>query len=182
MRKIIVVLAAILAIACKPAVGPAPTHGAPTKIEVSGKKGLFLASGSPSKSLRLSRSLTGRAIVTASGAALGAVDANGLPTSVTWTDAGGLAVTATVSQAVQLAPASATSPGYMLLTYDAGAGSVTAAVNLSTGALASLDVVPDNWAKIAISGSVAFYDFIMLKKALKKAVKKTTKKTVAPAK
>ena len=119
-----VVLAAVLAIACKPAVGPAPTPGAPTRIEVSGKKGLFLASGSPSKSLALARSISGRAIVTASGAALGAVDSSGLPTSVTWTDAGGLAVTATVSQAVQLAPASATSPGYMLLTYDAAAGTL----------------------------------------------------------
>jgi hypothetical protein len=97
-------------------------------------------------------SILGRDVIVAAGASLGAISAAGIPGTVTWTDASNNTITATVSQAAQL------TSEYVLLTYASDAASGTAVLDMTTGALASVSVVPDNWAMIFARGSQAWYE------------------------
>lgn len=157
MRKFLALILSLALISCsnpfehKSSTMPSKA-GKPMKASVSGAKGIFLASNSSAKSIKRTRGMQGRDLVASSGASLGAINLAGIPETVTWTDANGIATTATVSQAMQLAT------DYLLLTYASDSASGTATLNLTTGALASISVVPDNWSLIFARGSSAWYE------------------------
>ena len=156
MKRYLIIFLAILALgACKPAVGPGTTgaKGKPTHASVAGAKGLYLASAGASKGLApraVARSVAGRDIVTATGATLGAITASGVPATAEFTDANGDTVTVTVDQALQL------TPNYLLFSYS-GDYSGLAALNITSGAVAQVQAVPDNWALIYALGGTAWY-------------------------
>ena len=131
--------------------GTTPAAQKPVQASIKNTKGLFLHGSGISTSRMPSRNGMSFDTVTASGASLGAVDASGVPIEVTWTDAEGAAVIATVSKAKQL------TAEYVLLSYTSEAGSGTATLALSTGALAEVSVVPDNWDLIFARGASAWY-------------------------
>lgn len=151
MRKFFILALAVLAFGCRLATSPGAVAPRAVSVSVAGAKGIFLAAGSAS--MKSIRTLSGRDLVTSSGATLGAVSSAGVPSTVSWTASTGATVTATVSRAVQL------DSGYVLLTYSIdGVANITAALNLSSGALASISVVPDNWTRIFARGAQAWYE------------------------
>jgi hypothetical protein len=144
--------------ACKQPISPSPTptptaKGAPKKASIAGAKGLFLASTGAAKSIaprKAGRSLSGRDIVASSGASLGAVTAAGVPETASWTDGTGATVNVTITQALQLTPV------YVLISYS-GDETGLGVLNMTSGALASVSSVPDNWSNIYALGAQAWY-------------------------
>ena len=112
-------------------------------------KGLYLSGGTTS-----ARSVLGRSLVSASGSVLGGITPAGVPTTLVFQDANNLPVSATVGQALQL------TPDYVLVSYTVAGVSTTAVLKMSTGALASLGAVPDNWAGVVVHGSTAWYESV----------------------
>jgi len=154
MKWLTIVLALALA-ACNPSITGVTHggHGAPAKVRIASPRGLFLQSGaSRTVAMRRMRSASGRDIVTATGATLGEITAGGQPQTVDFTDDTGATVQVTITQAAQL------TAQYILFTYNYAGGAGTDTLDMSTGALASVQVVPDNWALIYAQGSQAWYE------------------------
>jgi hypothetical protein len=146
--KLFSVLAVILALAgCGLFSTPKTSTGIPSTASISGVKGIYLK-GTAAK---VARSVTGRDVVTGTSATLGAISSAGVPESVTFLDSEGLTVTATVSKAVQL------TEDYILFTWASPLSSGTSTLNISTGVIASVSVIPDNWANIFARGENAWY-------------------------
>ena len=122
-----------------------------THISASALKGVYLT-GSATVSRSVARSVTARDIIASSGASLGGIATDGTPTPIVFQDGNGNTVTATVSQALQL------SATYLLLDYTVNATTTTAALNVTTGALASLNTPPDNWSGVYTVGASAWYE------------------------
>jgi hypothetical protein len=154
MKNRLLIIALIIALAgCTPGVDPRPTHGAPDGISVSGTKGIYLEADSgitATKSLTLARD-----VVTSGDATLGTVTATGVPQPAVFTDAEGVAVDVTVTKAIQL------TDDYVLLSYsyilDGESIPETATLDLDTGTLAIVTIVPADWGRIFARGEKAWY-------------------------
>lgn len=150
MRKVLIILAVLLTACHFPtSSGSGGKAHHLVSANVSGAKGLFLAGSSVSAQASMSNA---RAIVSGSSANLQQIAASGQPAAVEFTDDSGVQISVTVTQAVQL------NPQYVLFSYTSAEGNGTASMNLSTGALASISPVPDNWALIFTRGQNAYYE------------------------
>ena len=152
MRTLISVFAILALISCQsPVVIDPPGHqtaGAVTHVSASSLKAVYLAGTTTS-----SASVSGRAVVSSSGALLGGILPTGKPTTLDFLDADGVAATATVTQAMQLTGT------YVMVQYQVGTDpSVVASLNTSTGRLASFDTPPDVWAAVYPMGASAYYE------------------------
>jgi len=136
----------LLALACTLS---GPGKGAPSRITISGAKGLFLQNSG--KAMNLLRTLQSRAVISATAGTLGAITTAGIPEIATFTDDMGATVDVTVTKALQLTST------FVLLSYTYAGGSKTGILDMTSGNLASLSQVPDNWANIYSRGTSAWY-------------------------
>ena len=143
-------LFALILIGCRL---PSPASaGTPTHASFAGAKGVYMASGTSS-----SQAMSIRSVVSGSPTDLGMVIANGATATVSFTDANGNPVTANVTKAAQL------NSTYLLITLSwtdingvAQGGTFTG--NISTGALASVATVPENWPMIWPTSTTIYYE------------------------
>jgi len=95
--------------------------------------------------------MSGRSVLESAGATLGVITDLGIAETVTFNDAEGLPVEVTVTKTVQL------TPNYVLISYTYGDVDATATLDISTGALATVTVIPSSWTRIFARDSTAWY-------------------------
>jgi hypothetical protein len=152
MKKLTFLLLALALLFSCAHSGTVTKPGLPAKASVSGAKGIFIQ-GSGAKAFVVRASAIGsKALVTATDATLGEITSSSQPQMVTFLDDQGNSVAVTVSQAMQL------NATYMLMTYSSTSGSGTGVLNLSSGALANISVIPDNWPMIWTQGTLMYFE------------------------
>ena len=140
-----------LALALAGCPSPVSSGHAPARASISGAKGLYLqASGA--HGIRSARAVSGKSIVSATGATLGVVTSTGIPETATFTDDTGSEITVTITQALQL------TDQFVLLSYTYDGGSGTGILDMASGNLASVSVVPENWQNIASSSGSMYFE------------------------
>lgn len=144
MKKLFLFLAALALAGCNLAGGPGASKP-PTHVAITGAKGLFLQTNA-NKSIHAAGQATA-----GSGTMLMQVTAGATVGPATFTASDGSTVNVNIDAVLQV------NASWLLVTYDTGGASLTAAVSMATGAMTPLAQVPNYFAQVRILGSVAYY-------------------------
>jgi hypothetical protein len=139
--------------------GTTTGSGIPKKLNLTGVSGFFLSSGTSARSaMTVSRScVSGGSVITGTDSVLCCVKATGDAVTAGFVDENNNTVSVSISKVTQL------NDNYILLTYSytptgGTLTTATASLNITTGALETLSVVPDNWERIFSRGTMAWYE------------------------